>query len=159
MSRQHRFINARGLLTLVECKLWRNPEARREVVGQILDYAKELNRWSYTDLQHAISRAQHDADDSLFELVAYNSEEPDERTFIDSETRNLRRGRSLLLIVGRQNRDRAAPCQDQRTNLLCEVGGRCPFERSASNIAGKGQADGALRRAGPKFVEGEVYPQ
>jgi len=94
------FINARGLLTLVECKLWRNPEARREVVGQILDYGKELSRWSYTDLQHAISRAQHVADSSLLELVAHNSEEPDERTFIDSVARNLRRGRFLLLIVG-----------------------------------------------------------
>lgn len=94
------FINEHGLLTLVECKLWRNPEARREVVGQILDYAKELSRWSYTDLQHAISRAQHVTDGSLFELVAHNSEEPDERTFIDSVARNLRRGRFLLLIVG-----------------------------------------------------------
>jgi hypothetical protein len=35
-----------GLPVLVECKLWRNPEARREVVSQILDYAKELSRWS-----------------------------------------------------------------------------------------------------------------
>ena len=26
-----------GLPVLVECKLWRNPEARREVVSQILD--------------------------------------------------------------------------------------------------------------------------
>lgn len=94
------FINNRGLLTLVECKLWRNPEARREVVGQILDYAKELSRWTYTDLQHAISRAQHVADNSLFELVARNSEESDERNFIDSVARNLRRGRLLLLIVG-----------------------------------------------------------
>jgi hypothetical protein len=33
-----------GLPVLVECKLWRNPEGRREVVGQILDYAKELSR-------------------------------------------------------------------------------------------------------------------
>jgi hypothetical protein len=39
-----------GLPVLVECKLWRNPEARREVVGQILDYAKELSRWSSSDL-------------------------------------------------------------------------------------------------------------
>lgn len=29
-----------GLPILVECKLWRNPQGRREVVGQILDYAK-----------------------------------------------------------------------------------------------------------------------
>ena len=35
-------VTPKGLPVLVECKLWRNPEARREVVGQILDYAKEL---------------------------------------------------------------------------------------------------------------------
>ncbi len=34
---------------LVEAKLWRNPEARRKVIGQILDYAKELSRWNYED--------------------------------------------------------------------------------------------------------------
>src|SRR6267378_1420229 len=30
------FVNGAGLLTLVECKLWQNPEARRAVIGQIL---------------------------------------------------------------------------------------------------------------------------
>src|SRR5260370_41471662 len=34
------FINSEGLLTLGECKLWKNPEARRQVIAQILDYAK-----------------------------------------------------------------------------------------------------------------------
>lgn len=29
------YVNARGYLTLVETKLWRNPQARREVVGQV----------------------------------------------------------------------------------------------------------------------------
>ena len=36
------FIDRLGRLTLVECKLWRNPESRRTVVAQIRDYAKEL---------------------------------------------------------------------------------------------------------------------
>src|SRR5690242_14854047 len=31
------FINERGRLTIVECKLWKNPQARREVVAQTLD--------------------------------------------------------------------------------------------------------------------------
>jgi hypothetical protein len=61
-----------GLPVLVECKLWRNPEGRREVIGQILDYAKELSRWSSSDLaptsippsrvhfqRHAFPRASH----------------------------------------------------------------------------------------------------
>jgi hypothetical protein len=43
-----------GLPVLVECKLWRNLEARREVVSQILDYAKELSRWSSSDMQREV---------------------------------------------------------------------------------------------------------
>jgi hypothetical protein len=34
-----------GDIALVECKLWRNPEARREVIAQIIDYAKEISGW------------------------------------------------------------------------------------------------------------------
>jgi hypothetical protein len=51
-------ITPRGDLALIECKLWRNPEARREVVGQIIDYAKDLSAWTYEKLQGAISRAK-----------------------------------------------------------------------------------------------------
>jgi hypothetical protein len=39
-----------GRLMLVECKLWRNQQARREVVAQILEYAALLRGWSYGDL-------------------------------------------------------------------------------------------------------------
>lgn len=53
-------ITQNGLPVLVECKLWRNPEARREVVGQILDYAKVLSRWSVADLEREV-RARTDA--------------------------------------------------------------------------------------------------
>src|SRR5688500_5405406 len=38
------FINPHGRLTLVECKLWRNPEARRKVVAQVLHYAQAISR-------------------------------------------------------------------------------------------------------------------
>ena len=50
-------VDPRGHLVIVECKLWRNPQARREVVGQILDYARALARFSYDDLQREVSRA------------------------------------------------------------------------------------------------------
>lgn len=36
------YITSEGLICLVETKLWRNPEAHRTVVAQILDYAKDL---------------------------------------------------------------------------------------------------------------------
>jgi len=49
-------MNSSGYLTLVETKLWRNPESRRTVIGQIIDYAKELSRLSYEGLLDAIRR-------------------------------------------------------------------------------------------------------
>lgn len=89
-----------GLPVLVECKLWRNPEARREVVGQILDYAKELSRWSVADLQRAVRQRLKVPGNPLLEKVRAQNLAVDESRFNDALTLNLRRGRFLLLIVG-----------------------------------------------------------
>jgi hypothetical protein len=89
-----------GLPVLVECKLWRNPQARREVVGQILDYAKELSRWSSSDLQRAVRQRLKCSGDPVLEKVKKIAPEMDEIGFNDALTHNLRRGRFLLLIVG-----------------------------------------------------------
>lgn len=93
-------ITPSGLPVLVECKLWRNPEGRREVVGQILDYAKELSRWSSSDLQREVSRRLKVNGNPLLELVRAAAPDVDEVAFNDALTTNLRRGRFLLLIVG-----------------------------------------------------------
>lgn len=89
-----------GLPLLVECKLWRNPEGRREVVGQILDYAKELSRWSSSDVQREVSRRLKREGNALLDLVREAGHDVDEVAFNDALTLNLRRGRFLLLIVG-----------------------------------------------------------
>lgn len=89
-----------GLPVLVECKLWRNPEGRREVVGQILDYAKELARWSASDLQREVARRIPGSGNPLLRLLGEAGHQVDELAFNDALTLNLRRGRFLLLIVG-----------------------------------------------------------
>lgn len=94
------FINSEGLITLVECKLWRNPDARRDVVGQILDYAKEISAWNYEDLQEAVGKTTGSTGNVLYEIVTKNAGDVDETTFVDSVTRHLKRGSFLLLIVG-----------------------------------------------------------
>lgn len=95
------FINEQGLLTLVECKLWRNPEARRKVVGQILDYAQEFSRMSYDELNRQIARkTKVTGENALFEIVADTVEGLNEGDFTDKVMKNLRLGRFLLLIVG-----------------------------------------------------------
>lgn len=90
-------ITATGLPVLVECKLWRNPQARREVVGQILDYATQLSRWTASDLQREVSQRTKR---TPVEIVSHVHPDLDEIAFTDALTLNLRRGRFLLLIVG-----------------------------------------------------------
>ena len=94
------FVSENGSLTLVECKLWRNPEARREVIGQALDYAKEFANWQYEDLSKAIIESTGKTGNVLFQTISKEIPELNESTFVDSVSRNLARGRFLILIVG-----------------------------------------------------------
>ena len=94
------FVNPYGRLVLAEFKLWRNPEARREVIGQILDYAKELAKWEYEDLQREVSLSSGKTGNVLFNMVATNESGLSENDFVDNVTRYLKRGEFLLLIVG-----------------------------------------------------------
>lgn len=90
----------RGRLVVVECKLWRNPQARREVVGQILDYARELSRYAYEDLQRQISVAAKRQGNVLYEQALAAGSTMLEADFVDRVSRDLAAGRFLLLIVG-----------------------------------------------------------
>jgi hypothetical protein len=93
----------RGGIVLVECKLWRNPEARRSVIGQILDYATELSKWDYEKLDAAIRRAKPPKGVSREDNFYSRAKSPDgleERDFVDVVAQNLKRGRLLLLVIG-----------------------------------------------------------
>jgi hypothetical protein len=101
-----------GLPVLVECKLWRNAEARREVVGQIIDYAKELARFTVSDLQREVSKSLGRGPTALMDLVRAADPSVDEIEFGDNLTANLRRGRFLLLLVGDGIRERVEAIAD-----------------------------------------------
>jgi hypothetical protein len=92
-----------GGIVLVECKLWRNPEARRSVIGQILDYATELSKWDYEQLDAAVRRAKPpegvSKESNLYSRLK-SHDGLDERDFVDEVSRNLRRGQFLLLVIG-----------------------------------------------------------
>ena len=96
------YVSEQGLLSIVECKLWRNPAARRDAVSQILDYAKEIHRWSYDELNVAVCRAvkRPSNANALFDLVRAENDTIDEVTFVDDVTRSLKSGRFLLIVVG-----------------------------------------------------------
>ena len=95
------FVTRFGGLVIVECKLWRNPQARREVIGQILDYGKELAGWEYGDLQREVSIARGETGtNALFRIVAARYANLSKSEFVDSVSRNLSRGRLMLLLAG-----------------------------------------------------------
>lgn len=100
-------INEYGYITLVECKLWRNPESQRKVVAQVLDYAKDLANLDYAAFEKAIMRARKDNSGSLIEVMARYFPDIDESNFIDSVSRNLKEARFLLLIAGDGIRENA----------------------------------------------------
>lgn len=102
------YITPDGDLIIGETKLFRNPEARREVIGQVIDYAKDLSALSYEKLNEAILRAESPdgsgghPEVSLYEAAAAftGRDELIEEEFIDAVSRNLERGRFLLLVIG-----------------------------------------------------------
>ncbi len=100
-------INDRGYVTLVECKLWRNPQARREVLAQVLDYAKDLAGWNYDRFEAAVLKARAETDKTLLDIMTERTPDIDETEFIDSVNRNLKEARVLLLIIGDGIRENA----------------------------------------------------
>lgn len=93
------FLTPWGGIALAECKLFRNPQARREVVAQALDYARAIQGWHFDDLEAAVRKATKRPEALLYDLVRAETD-LDEAEFADAVERNLRVGRILLLIVG-----------------------------------------------------------
>lgn len=94
------YVTPTGQIVLVETKLWRNAEARREVVAQILDYAQSLTSWRYEDLAREVAKATKRGPEYLLESVRERHPDVHEAAFVDAINHNLRTGDFLLLIVG-----------------------------------------------------------
>jgi hypothetical protein len=94
------YVTPTGQIVLVETKLWRNPEARRQVVGQILDYAKQLTGWSYEDLDARAGTAAGTSAGHMARKLKESYPGTDEAQFVDGVRRSLATGDFLLLIVG-----------------------------------------------------------
>ena len=122
------FVTADGGIALVETKLWRNPEARREVVAQALDYAAALARMNYAAFETAVLAGQFDNRParpiSLYELVSDQADALDEAGFVDALSMNLKRGRMLVIAAGDGIRTEAEALADL---LQSHAGSRFTF--------------------------------
>lgn len=94
-------VTSAGRPVLVECKLWRNPQARREVIAQILEYAALLRGWSYADLTARLkAKLGWDGANPLYSQAAAHGCLLSEADFTDAVSRNLRNGDFHLIVAG-----------------------------------------------------------
>ena len=106
------FITPNGNLIFAEVKLWRNSEARRQVIAQVMDYIESLTAWSYEELEKAVGRAETgEGFETIYGRVEDDSD-LDEPTFIDAVSRNLQLGRGLFFIIGDGIREEAETLAD-----------------------------------------------
>lgn len=96
-SVDHLVIDQDATPTLVEVKRGANPEVRRTVVGQMLDYAAHApSVWTADELRRTFEEQPH-ADERLADLLG--GEESDADEFWDNVATNLSVGRLRLLFV------------------------------------------------------------
>ena len=76
----------------------RNPQARREVVAQALDYARAINGWHYSELDAAVQKTEGSASTSLWEMVSGETD-LDEAQFVDAVERRLGFWGVMILIL------------------------------------------------------------
>ncbi|WP_148216862.1 hypothetical protein [Phenylobacterium zucineum] len=98
------FVTPNGGIALVETKLWRNPEARRSVVAQALDYAAAIARMDYGQFEAAVLAGLPNPGAgrprALYDLLAEEPEALEEPRFIDAVAHNLKTGRFLVIAAG-----------------------------------------------------------
>jgi len=95
------FLTPEGRICIVETKLWRNPEAHRTVVAQIIDYAKALANMSFMDFCEAVTKTKgEESTNFLFKKIRKKHRDFDEIELQQNIQDSLSHGRFLLLIVG-----------------------------------------------------------
>lgn len=100
-------ITNEGHLVIVETKLYRNPEATRDVITQTLQYGMAVGQMRLMELENRIRRGQNPSlrrDESILECVSRVAADTNvsgllSDDFEEALERFLRRGEILLLIV------------------------------------------------------------
>ncbi|HCS51820.1 hypothetical protein [Rubinisphaera sp.] len=104
MSLDHLYLDQRAIPTLVEVKRKEDTRIRREVVGQMLDYAAcAAISWSQGELQERFeSRCLNNELDAETVLEEFLDEDQEPDEFWQQATANLQSGRLRILFVADQ---------------------------------------------------------
>lgn len=100
-SLDHLFIDQQGVPTLVEVKRSSNTQIRREVVGQMLDYAANGSAyWAVEELRAVYERrCQAEGLDPEVHLAEFLGDDSDTLNFWDQVKTNLQAGRIRMVFV------------------------------------------------------------
>lgn len=86
-----------GSITIVECKLAKNRDVRRKVIGQLLEYAAYLSKMTNGDFVRAFDeRAETPLHESIAERLG---DEFDSAAFNQNLSQNLKEGRFTLIVA------------------------------------------------------------
>jgi len=99
-SLDHLYVDQKGVLTLVETKLIQNPESRREVMGQLIEYAANAKEnWASGRVRQYATDFWNKKNESLDDLLldAFG-QELDVEDFWNEVELNLKSGRMRLMI-------------------------------------------------------------
>lgn len=90
-------VDQAGVISLCECKLDRNHGSRREVLGQVIEYAASLNGISFEEFRRIMEiRLKTDLIDAMRERA---SEEFDPIVWVDAVSKELKDGHFRLIIA------------------------------------------------------------
>lgn len=163
-SLDHLYVDQRGVLTLVETKLVQNPESRREVVGQIIEYAANaIEAWASGRARQYAAEFWSKQGKDLEEILAEEfGADLDIEEFWHVVETNLRHGRVRLIVVADELRPEVRRMIEylnremQNTEVLgLEL--KCYGEKSAllvlvPRLVGQTQADVDRRVSGTRPV-------
>jgi len=91
------FIDKDGLLTVVETKLAKNPEARRTVIGQIIEYASYISQWTADDVYRIANEyLKSNIDEAMGNVSQGEFSAEDFRSNIEQ---NLKNGKIRLIVA------------------------------------------------------------
>jgi len=91
-------IDTDGLISVCECKLASNAGARREVLGQVLEYAGQLNGMSFRDFRARVeARLGGDLSEAMATIASHD--EWDQDAWADEVTGRLDSGRFRVIIA------------------------------------------------------------
>lgn len=87
-------VDARGEITIVECKRASNSDTRRRVIGQVFEYAAGLWKLEYHDLKRSFEARRTELTEPFEELPDW-----DENAFRRAVSQNLEDGAFRLIIA------------------------------------------------------------